>query len=111
MIFIDYLKKYALSLLTVLILGLVILVVWQLYNRVYAPLFVRSLTTTAPEATQYRVAEEVINQTLQQLQNKQTTPTSLDSIIVPLTPPPLPTVSNGNIQARTEGITIDETAP
>lgn len=110
MMIIDYIKKYSLTLLTFVIIGVIGLVLWTLYDNVYAPLFVRSLTVN-DQPSQYRLPEPVLNAARQSLADKSNAAVDLTNVSTQLTSPPLKPDSDVADTASTEGITIEATAP
>lgn len=105
---IAYLKRYSLNVALWCIVALGGVVLWQLYDRVYDPLFMQPLPTM--NAASFQVPGEKIQALLSLLETKQTSTVDFSSVTGRITARPT-TANSSSDSAATEGIMIDSTTP
>lgn len=106
--FLDLLKRYFLSVLSLGVVIGVLLVLVQLYFQIYAPLFINPIISTSPG--RYHIPDNAIEQALQQVEIKAETTVDFSSVQGYLSRPQLPSAKTEE-GAIAEGITVEGAAP
>lgn len=104
-----YLQNYWAKAVMVVAFGATIWYLFTLYQQVYAPLFMTEPPTTVT-SSQFNIPQTQIDTALAAFAAKDTNAIDFSTITATVTEITT-TESLDNIEAGTEGITVDETAP
>lgn len=109
MTLLDYLKRYGFTVLTLMVFIVAGAVLWRLYDRIYAPLFLRSMVDSSPDTPDGAPAA-VILKAMEHIDTKKSTTVDFSTVPGQLTLPPEADREDAET-ATTEGIIIEGAAP